>query len=147
MIRLRRLVWTLFALVCATAACGRAHAPSRSAAASAAAAAARWGIEPVSLRPTLAGTMLDFRFKVVDAAKAKPLFDRHLKPYLWDAKSHVALGPGDSKLGALRASVRNPPVKGKSYYVMFTNGFGSVARGHEVTIAIGDCKLEHVVVE
>lgn len=109
--------------------------------------AARWGIEAVSLRPTFGGSMLDFRFKVVDAKKARPLFDRKHKPYLVDRANGVALGVPDNKLGALRASVRNPPVAGKQYYVMFANALGSVARGHDVTVVIGDCKLEHVVVE
>jgi len=128
-----RLAWTVFALLCA---CGRP-----------ASTGGQWGIRAVSLRPTFGGSMLDFRFQVVDAAKAKKLFDRALKPYLFDPKSRVALGVPDSKLGALRASVRNPPVAGKQYYVMFANALGSVTRGRDVTVVIGDCKLEHVIVE
>jgi hypothetical protein len=130
---LARLGWTLFALACA---CGRP-----------ASTGADWGIQAVSLRRTFGDSMLDFRFKVVDAVKAKKLFDKKLKPYLFDPKSRIALGVPDSKLGALRASVRNPPVAGKQYYVMFSNALGSFGRGRDVTVVMGDCKLEHVVVE
>ncbi|MCU1276996.1 MAG: hypothetical protein JWM53_542 [bacterium] len=126
------------ALVAMALACGRVPAPSLT----------TWGIEPVSLRATLGGTMLDFRFKVVDAGKARRLFDRKLKPYLFDPSSGVALGmPEDGKLGALRASLRNPPLAGKQYYVLFANGYGTVKRGRAVTVVIGDCKLEHVRVD
>jgi hypothetical protein len=107
-----------------------------------------WGIVPVSLRPSFGGTMLDFRYKVVDADKARPLFDRKIKPYLFDPASGEALGmPEDGKLGALRASPRNPPVNGKHYYVLFTNGYGTVKRGNKVTIVIGDCRIDDVLVE
>jgi hypothetical protein len=137
---MRPVGWALVALLVGATACGRAGRAQS-------AAARQWGIEAVSLRPTLGDSMLDFRFKVVDVAKAKPLFDRKKKPYLFDPANGVALGVPDSKLGALRASVRNPPVAGKQYYVMFANALGSVPRGHKVTVVIGDCKLEHVVVE
>jgi hypothetical protein len=127
----------LFGLLCA-AGCGHrsAEAPETT-----------WGIQPVSLRPTFGGNMLDFRFKVVDAKKALPLFDRKMKPVLYDPKSGVALGmPDDEKVGSLRASVRNPPVAGKQYYVLFSNGFGTVKKGSKVTIVMGNCKLKNVVV-
>jgi hypothetical protein len=107
-----------------------------------------WGIVPVSLRPSFGGTMLDFRYRVVDAEKARPLFDRKIKPYLFDPASGEALGMSeDDKLGALRASPRNPPVNGKQYYVLFVNGFGTVKRGNRVTIVIGDCRIDDVLVE
>jgi hypothetical protein len=107
-----------------------------------------WGIKAVSLRPTLGGAMLDFRYEVLDAEKARPLFDRKIKPYLFDPSSGVALGmPEDTKLGALRTSLRNPPVAGKHYYILFSNGLGTVKSGSRVTVVIGDCKLENVVVD
>jgi hypothetical protein len=143
----------LSALLCVVA-CSKKSATQRprsvavQATAKATAAEQTWGIRPVSLRPTLGGSMLDFRFKVVDAEKARPLFDRKLKPYLYDPSSGVALGmPEDGKLGALRASLRNPPVAGKLYYVVFANGYGTVKQGREVTVVMGDCKLENVVVQ
>ncbi len=108
----------------------------------------QWGIQPVALRPTMGGGMLDFRYRVVDAKKAAPLFDLAIKPYLFDPAVGAALGMRyDSKLGALRASVRNPPVNGKQYYVLFANGQGHVRKGDKVNVVIGDCTLKDIVVE
>jgi hypothetical protein len=149
----RACTLALGALLCA-AACGRSsskitrptvHAPPRVVLSP---TEEKWGIKLVSLRPTMNATMLDFRYKVVDADKARRLFDRKVKPYLLDPITGVALGmPDDTKLGALRASVRNPPIAGKLYYVLFANGYGTVKRGNAVTIVMGDCKLENVVVQ
>jgi hypothetical protein len=144
---------TLLALLCATG-CGhksrqaRQGSGARQTVARASSSLEKWGIQPVTLRPTLGGTMLDFRFKVVNAEKARPIFDRKLKPYLLDGKTGVALGvPEDDKLGALRASMRNPPLAGKMYYVLFSNGYGTVRRGSKVTIVMGECKLTDVKVD
>jgi hypothetical protein len=107
-----------------------------------------WGIEPVSLRPSLGGAMLDFRFKVLDAEKAKPLFDRKVKPYLLDVKTGQALGmPDNTKLGALRAGLRNPPIVGKLYFVLFANGQGTVRRGSQVKVVLGGCTLDNLRVD
>jgi hypothetical protein len=109
---------------------------------------ATWGVRAVALRPTFGGRMLDFRYQVLDPAKAKPLFDWKIKPYLFDLKRGVALGlPGDTSIGALRASVKNPPVAGKQYFVLFSNAYGSVKKGDRVTVVLGDCKFSDVVVE
>lgn len=109
---------------------------------------ARWGVRAVSLRPTMDGRMLDFRYRIVDAAKAAPLFDHTVRPYLFDPSRGAALGiPEDSKLGALRASVRNGPVAGKQYYMIFSNPYGKVVAGSKVTIVVGDCRFEEVVVQ
>jgi hypothetical protein len=104
----------------------------------------KWGIVPLSLRPTMGGALLDFRYQVVDAKKAAPLFDRKLKPYLVVDGTRLSM-PEDSQLGALRASLRNPPVAGKSYYVLF--GSGNVKRGSRVTVMFGPCQLDGVKVD
>jgi hypothetical protein len=85
---------------------------------------------------------------VLDPEKARPLFDRKIKSYLFDPSSGVALGtPEDTTLGALRTSLRNPPVAGKQYFILFSDAYGTVKRGSRVTVVIGDCMLEDVVVE
>jgi hypothetical protein len=104
----------------------------------------KWGIEPLSLRPTLGGSLLDFRYRVVDAKKAAPLFDRKLKPYLLAGDIRLSV-PEDEQLGTLRASLRNPPVAGKSYYVLFAKG--KLQRGSRVTVVFGPCKLDGVKVD
>ena len=107
-----------------------------------------WGIRVISLRPTLGGTLVDLRFKVIDPEKAKPLFDRSVKPTLFDPATNTALGmPDDTKLGALRAGLRNPPMAGKLYFVLFANGYGTVKRGSRVNVSLGDFKLDNIVVD
>ncbi len=126
----------------------QAPAPASAAQTAAASPEATWGIKPVALRPTFGGRMLDFRYQVVDAVKARPLFDQRIKPYLFDPATRSALGsPEDTNVGALRASVRNPPVVGKQYYILFSNALEKVKKGSKVTVVIGDCKLENIVVE
>ena len=39
-----------------------------------------WGIRIESLRLSASGYMLDFRYRVVDERRAKPLFERKIKP-------------------------------------------------------------------
>jgi hypothetical protein len=108
----------------------------------------RWGVKAVALRPTFGGRMLDFRYKVLDPAKARALFDWKIQPYLYDPARGVALGlPGDTSIGALRASVKNPPVTGKQYFVLFSNAYHTVKKGDKVTVVMGDCKFTDVIVE
>jgi hypothetical protein len=108
----------------------------------------KWGVRPVSLRPTLGGKMLDFRYKVVDADKARPLFDRKMKPYLYDPMTGIAEGmPDDSQVGSLRASLRNPPIQGRLYYVLFSNGDGAVRRGKRVSVVMGSCIFDDLLVQ
>ena len=103
----------------------------------------RWGIEPLSLCHTLGGSALDFRYRVVDDKKAAPLFGDKLEPYLLAEKMALVM-PDDERLGALRASLLNPPVTGKIYDVFFANG--ELPRGSRVTVVLGACKLDGVQV-
>lgn len=107
-----------------------------------------WGVTAVALHPTFGGHMLDFRYRVVDAAKAKPLFGDKVKTYLYDPATGAAVGlPGDTSIGQLRASVHNPPVTGKQYFVLFSNAYGQVKHGDRVTVVLGDCRFDDVQVE
>ena len=149
---MRATRWIALAALLCVAACGRKKEVARIRPAPVPSApfvpVETCGIRTVSLRPTMGGSMLDFRFKVLDVEKARALFDRKIKPYLFDPSTGTTLGmPDDTKLGALRAGLRNPPVAGKLYYVLFANGYGSVRRGRGVDVVMGDCKVEHLVVQ
>jgi hypothetical protein len=144
------LAWCLAATPLAAGAGGNGPKPANASlsAAKSESPERTWGVRPVSIRTTAAGYMLYFRYKVVDAEKAKPLFDRRIKPVLFDHATGARLSmPEDSKLGALRATPRNPPVNGKEYYVLFSNPAGRLKKGSEVSVAIGDCKSGRLVVE
>ena len=105
-----------------------------------------WGIEILYVRQTAAGYMLEFRYKVVDAEKAKALFERQLKPMLTHAESGAQLiVPTPAKTGALRNS--NPPKDGHTYWMFFANPGQFVKPGDHVSIEIGDFVVENLVVQ
>jgi hypothetical protein len=96
----------------------------------------RWGIRIEAMRLTAAGYMLDFRYQVVDARKARPLFERKTKPVLTDEKTGTVLAvPTPPKTGPLRSS--NDPKAGRTYFMFFANPGRLVAEGQTVTVTIG----------
>jgi len=106
----------------------------------------KWGIRILGVRAAAGGSMLDFRYRVLDVTKAAPFFDRKTKPYLIDAKSGARLVvPSSSKLGSLRQTPKFP-VPNKNYFVLFANP-GVVKPGGKVTVVIGDFRAENLVVE
>ena len=106
----------------------------------------KWGIELVAMRSTAAGHMVDFRYRVVDAEKAAPLFKRQTKPYLIHQASGKALGvPNTAKIGSLRNS--NTPQNGRTYWMFFGNHHRLVQKGDLVTVAIGDFQATDLVVQ
>jgi hypothetical protein len=106
----------------------------------------QWGIELVALRSTAAGHMLDFRFRVLDAGKAVPLFKRQTKPRLIHQKSGQVLQvPKTAKVGPLRNS--DMPKQDRVYWMFFGNHQGVVQKGDRVTVAIGDFRAADLVVE
>ena len=108
--------------------------------------AEKWGIEITSLRMAAANHMVDFRFRVLDAKKADPLFVRQTKPYLVDQKSGKVLAvPNTAKIGPLRNS--NKPKEGRIYWMFFGNHTRLISQGSAVTVVIGEFKVENLIVE
>jgi hypothetical protein len=106
----------------------------------------KWGVEAVAVRVTAAGSLLDFRYRVVDPEKASVLFDRRVKPYLVDQTSGARLSvPNMPKLGSLRA--KGKVEADRVYFILFGNSGGLVKRGSRVSVVVGDVKLEDLVVE
>ena len=105
-----------------------------------------WGIEITSIRLTANDHMIDYRYKVLDAAKATDLFKRQIKPALIHQETGKVLAvPSTAKLGPLRNS--NTPQEGKIYWMFFGNGGNLVKAGDKVTVVIGDFRVEDLVVE
>lgn len=105
-----------------------------------------WGIEVLFVRQTSAGYMLEFRYRVHDAEKAGPLFERKTKPML----THIDSGarfvvPTPPKTGALRNS--NPPLADHTYWMFFANPGKFVKPGDTVSIEIGDFVARNIVVQ
>jgi len=112
-----------------------------------AATEARLGVEVIGLREASGGYMLDFRYKLLDAAKAAPLFDRETIPYLIHERSGAQFAiPAPAKVGPLRQMPRQP-VAGKQYFIFFANPGKYVKQGDAVTVVVGDLRFEHVIVE
>jgi hypothetical protein len=106
----------------------------------------KWGIELVAMRSAAAGHMVDFRYRVLDAEKAAPLFKRQTKPYLIHQGSGKVLAvPNTAKIGSLRNS--NTPQNGRIYWMFFGNHHRLVQKGDKVTVAIGDFRATDLVVE
>jgi len=109
----------------------------------------RWGVELLGIRQSGAGMFLDFRFKVLDAEKALPLFDHRIKPYLKADKSEIKLPiPQAAKVGSFRPTNRGKNIKAdKTYYMLFANPDSYVKPGEKVSVVIGDFKAEHLIVQ
>jgi hypothetical protein len=106
----------------------------------------KWGVELVAMRSTAAGHMVDFRYRVLDAKKAAPLFKRQTKPYLiHQASGKVLAVPNTAKLGSLRNS--NTPQEGRTYWMFFGNHHRIVQKGDKVTVAIGDFRAADIEVD
>lgn len=107
----------------------------------------KWGIEPIAPLLSAGGYMIDFRYRVLDPEKARPLLQRTTKACLIDettgAKMYV---PSSPKVGPLRQTTPEPR-KGGVYFVMFANPGTRIQRGQRVTITIGDCTLEDLMVQ
>lgn len=105
----------------------------------------KWGVRIESLRLTATGVMLDLRYTVVDARKAKPLFERRSKPVLLDEASGIEVPvPVPAKTGALRNS--NDPIAGRTYFMFFTNPGRFIKPGNRVTLTIGPFRVSGIPV-
>jgi hypothetical protein len=112
--------------------------------------AERFGVEPLGIRVSAAGHLLDFRMRVLEPGKAAPLLARRSDCHLVAEKTGQVLKVARSpKIGPLRATVRTPDMvkRGRIYGALFANPGRLVRPGDTVTVVIGDFRTEHVVVQ
>ncbi|MEZ4236216.1 MAG: hypothetical protein R3F59_08640 [Myxococcota bacterium] len=106
----------------------------------------KWGVEVLFVRVSAVGYMLEFRYRVLDAEKAKPLFERQTKPVLVHERTGAELiVPTPPTVGALRNS--NPPIAGLTYWMFFANPGKLVQPGDRVSVVIGDYRIDGLVVQ
>lgn len=107
----------------------------------------RFGVQVIGLRLAAGGYMLDFRYRVVDAAKAKPLVGKDVTPYLLDPQTGAkTVVPASPKFGALKPISGEPLTPGRNYFMMFANPGKRLGQGREATVVIGDFKAERLVI-
>ena len=107
----------------------------------------KWGIKVHSLRLTSGGYMLDFRFRVLDPVKAKPLLGRGVPVYLEHPESGLKFFvPSTPKAGSLRSTTLEP-IKDRIYFALFANPGAYLTSGGKVNIAIADMKAEGLIIQ
>jgi hypothetical protein len=107
--------------------------------------AQRWGIEIESMRLASSNYMLEFRYRILDANKAQPLFGRGLSPRLHDeASSFESTVPNPPTTGALRSTY--DAKAGRTYFMFFANPSQFVKAGSRVTVTIGDFSVTGITV-
>ncbi len=152
-VRLWSVVASLAIAAVALQLTGCASAPARPAAAEAvqgeqSEVEAAYGIKVEGLNLSAAGSMLDFRYRVVDPAKAAPLLSQKLKPYLLDEARSAKLGvPVTPVLGQIRQTSRNNVIHtDRTYFIMFGNPGKAVQSGDKVSLLLGEVKITDLVV-
>jgi hypothetical protein len=129
--------------VLAVYASSRAHPAPRSVAQSIATAAdveEQFGIRVARLTMTAEGGLIDLRFHVVDASKAVQLLKEQYVPVLIAEDSRVEVkSPAPPDQDTLLA--------GHTYYILYPNVHGQIQRGTQMTMVIGNLRLEHLVVQ
>jgi cytochrome oxidase Cu insertion factor (SCO1/SenC/PrrC family) len=99
--------------------------------------ARRWGVHIESMALASGGYMLELRYRIVDAARAQPLFSRKTRPLLKDdASGFESVVPSPPTTGALRSTY--DAKAGRTYFMFFANPSRFVTAGRTVTVTIGD---------
>jgi hypothetical protein len=105
-----------------------------------------WGVDIEGVRTASSGYMLVFRYRVLDAEKAKSLNDKATRPYLIDEATGIRMAvPAMENVGELRQS--SEPEVGRSYYIVFGNPGRTVRPGNRVSVVIGGFQVDGIVVK
>jgi len=140
------LLAALLALPQRAGAAGVAAPPSFSSAPACDELKERWGIEVVRLFLTSHGHMVDFRYRVIDPVKARPLFDPKVSAHLRDDATGRKLAvPEAPKTGRLRNT--GLPEQGRIYFIIFQNQAGLLEKGDRASVVIGDFTAEGLLVQ
>lgn len=97
-----------------------------------------WGIEPVHLRISAGGYMIEFRYKILDTEKALIMSDRKDFPQLLSQKSKARLSvPYFPTVGYIKSNRRFIKL-GKNYTAFFNNPGKHLLPGDRARIQIRD---------
>jgi len=105
-----------------------------------------WGVDSLSVKWTESGEIIRFKYRVLDADKAKALGEKSAEPALIDPRAGVQLVvPTMENIGQLRQS--GELEEGKSYWIVFSNKGRLVKRGDRVNVVIGQFHADGLVVD
>jgi hypothetical protein len=105
-----------------------------------------WGLEIVGVRTAASGSMLSFRYRILDPDKAKPIMDAKSKAYVIDEASGARLAvPAMENIGELRQS--GTPEADRTYFIIFGNPGQLVKPGSRVTVVVGQMHVDGMIVE
>jgi len=109
---------------------------------------ANYGIQVDGLRLSAAGSMLDFRYRVLDPEKAAPILNGKIQPYLLDTAHQAKLGVPDTPvLGRLRQTARNNVIStNRTYFIMFGNPGKVLQSGDKVTLLLNQTRVTELTV-
>ena len=90
--------------------------------------------------------MIEFRYRILNAAKAKLLNDKQHEATLIDEQTGTKLTvPQMEKVGLLRTATE--PKAGRTYWMIFANAQHVVRVGSAVSVKIGDFHVNGLVVQ
>src|SRR5882757_4788059 len=99
-----------------------------------------------SLHMSAAGTLIDLRYRVVDAERAGRVLGPKIRPRLIDEASGIEMAvPNTAKLGSLRQT-QGTQREEHTYFVLFVNS-ARIGPGSRVTAELGELRFQHLLVE
>ena len=105
-----------------------------------------WGIEILGVRHVSSGYMLEFKYRILDSAKAAVLNEKRSKAFVIDEATDTRLAvPAMENIGELRQS--SSPEEGRVYYIIFGNPGKLVKKDGHVDVVIGRFRADGIVVE
>ncbi|MCX6928783.1 MAG: C25 family cysteine peptidase [Verrucomicrobia bacterium] len=108
---------------------------------------AQWGIQVCGMRLSMANSIVDLRYKVLDPGKAIRLADGKTASYILDPASGTKLiMPTPPREGAFPTTA-NKLAAGKTYFAMVANRGGTIKSGSKVTVLVGGSEATNLIVE
>jgi hypothetical protein len=105
-----------------------------------------WGVDQLEVRKLASGSMLQFRYRVIDPERAKLLNNRKVAPFLIDDATGAKLQvPEAERIGKLRTTTT--PQAGRTYWVLFDDALHLVRYGSRVSVEIGSFRVDGLPVE
>jgi hypothetical protein len=101
----------------------------------------QFGIQIAHVSLTAAGGLVDVRFKVLDAVKARQLMGNAAHPPMLVAGDNPPLMPPHNALKGARFA------PGQIFYILYPNARSAIKPGVAVTVAMGEVRLGPVTVE